>query len=109
MVSWYVHGYILLQKLLLWKIFHTVKVRSGSDPSPVVAALNLPIRGTVAISAPAKVFMLGPDRFKKTYPIQESVDPGSPMRVRRAQLPRLLFPTSAEYRKFAFKIQAHWH
>ena len=30
------------------------------------------------------------------------------MRVRMTQLPRLLFPASAEFRNFALKVQAHW-
>ena len=37
----------------------------------------------------------------------ENVDLSFPMRVRMTQLPRLLFPANAEFRNFAFKIQAH--
>ena len=36
-----------------------------------------------------------------------NVDPGFRMGVRMTQLPRLLFPASAEFRNFAFKIRAH--
>ena len=44
-----------------------------------------------------------------TWKIQgKNVDPGFRMRVRMTQLPRLLFPASAEFRNFAFKIQVYW-
>ena len=38
----------------------------------------------------------------------KNVDPGFRMRIGMMQLPRLLFPASAEFRNFALKIQASW-
>ena len=60
----YMYRCIVLQKLLCFKTVHTTLVRSGSHLDPVVAASNLPIKSSVVIFAPTKVFRPGIDRFK---------------------------------------------